>query len=268
MLSMTTNFVKSDGCPEPYLKKISEAGFSRVHWAHHWNDDFLYSKPEIEQIRTWLRDYSLELGELHGSSGQEKSWGSNVEYERLAGVELVANRLHMAAELSCDVVIMHLFGAPDDPRPDRPVSSAMKSLDELEPIARSCGVRIAIENGHFKFIEQVVPKYAPDYVGVCYDAGHGNFGGRGLPALEPLTDRLIAVHAHDNDESDDSHVFPFSKTVDWPRLSRIIAESPIDADKGVAMEVLMLNSGIEDENEFLAEAFRTGTQLSEMIRAQ
>ena len=46
MLSMTSDYVTETGCPEPYLRRIAEAGFSRVHWCHQWNTDFLYADCE------------------------------------------------------------------------------------------------------------------------------------------------------------------------------------------------------------------------------
>ncbi len=42
-LLITADYVKSKGCPEPYLKRIANAGFSHVHWAYHYNTDFIYS---------------------------------------------------------------------------------------------------------------------------------------------------------------------------------------------------------------------------------
>ena len=65
---------------------------------------------EIRQIERWLREFNLAVNDLHGSAGREKAWGSPREYERLAGVELVKNRIDMAARLGTDVVIMHRVG--------------------------------------------------------------------------------------------------------------------------------------------------------------
>ncbi len=268
MLSITTDYVKDTGCPEPYLRAIAEAGFSHVHWCHHWNTDFLYSKPEIEQIAKWLRDFGLSLTDLHASAGREKAWGSYVEYERQAGVELVANRIEMTARLSGDVIIMHLPSEPEATE-DKGLywTQMLKSLDALEPCAREHGVRIALENlgstESFATIETVLSKYGPDYVGLCYDSGHGNISGGGLEQLDRLKERLISVHLHDNDGTGDQHNLPFSGTIDWDRLAAIVARSSYN--KWVSMEVTMANSGIEDEGLFLRAAFERGTKLAGMI---
>jgi len=262
MLSMTTDYAAETECPEPYLARIAQAGFSHVHWCHHWNDDFMYSDGEIEQIAVWLRDFGLQLNDLHASSGREKAYGSLREYERRAGVELVRNRIHMAATLSSDVIILHL--------PERAEASdevwrqVLKSLDDLEPYARAQGVRIAIENcSSFDPVERVLSQYSDDYLGLCYDSGHGNLDGEGPDRLEKLTHRLIAIHLSDNDGASDQHVLPFSGTVDWPRLARIIAESPYE--KCVNLEVCIQNTGLRDEKQFLEQALQTGATLSQMM---
>jgi len=260
MLSITTDYARDTGDPSPYLRRIADAGFSYIHWCHQWNTDFLYSRWEIEQIKKWLQDYGLQLLDLHGSAGNEKDWGSSQEYQRLAGVELVRNRIEMASYLSSDVVIMHVPADPDS-------SPIRRSLDELEPFARERNVRIAIENGSFQAIERLLSEYDPEYAGLCYDSGHGNIrNADGLNHLEYLKDRLISVHLHDNDGTGDQHKLLFSGTVDWNRLAHIMAGSAYT--KCVSMEVTMVHAGIKDEELFLAKAFETGTRFSTMIAEQ
>ena len=77
MLSITTDYANIDkGNPSPYLRRIADAGFTHIHWCHHWNTDIVYSCPEIEQISRWLDEYGLELLDLHASVGPEKNWFS------------------------------------------------------------------------------------------------------------------------------------------------------------------------------------------------
>jgi len=257
MLSITTDYAQDTGDPEPYLRRIAEAGFSHIHWCHQWNTDFAYSRWEIAQIEKWLAEYSLRLLDLHGSAGKEKDWAAPQEYRRLAGVELVRNRIEMTARLASDVVIMHV---PADPES----AEVRRSLDELEPVAKAHAVRIAIENGSFAAISRLLAEYRPEYVGLCYDCGHGNIGdAAGLDHLEALKDRLISVHLHDNDGSGDQHRLLFTATVDWPRLARVIAHSAYA--KCVSMELSMRREGIDDETEFLRRAYESGTAFARMI---
>ena len=255
-LSITTDYATDTGDPSPFLGRIAEAGFSHIHWCHHWSSDFLYSRREIDQIRDWLTEYGLRLLDLHGSVGPEKNWASAREYERRSGVELVRNRLDMAARLGGDAIVMHTpSGPPSDP--------LRRSLDELEGYARSRNVRIALENGDFVTIRQLLSDYGCEYLGLCYDAGHGNVERNGLDQLDTLKDRLISIHLHDNDGTGDQHNLLFSGTVDWPRLAGIIEQSAYK--KCISMEVIKRDSGIDDEVRFLSRALETGREFTDMV---
>jgi len=265
VLSITSDYKTSTGCPEPYLRRIAEAGFSHVHWCHQWNTDFAYLDCEVVAIEAWFRELGLHLTDLHGSVGPEKHWGSAREHERLAGVELVRNRVEMAARLGSDVVIMHLPSLPEDePNGDAHWERMWRSLDAIGPVARACGVRIAIENGDFDAIEHVFARYGPDSVGLCYDAGHGNLIPDGLDRLGRVLDRLISIHLHDNDGDGDQHKLLFSGTVDWPRLAGLIARSPYA--KPVSMESTMAKYEDLDETTFLSRAHEAGTTFAKMVR--
>lgn len=266
-LSVTTDYARDAGSPEPCLRRIAEAGFTHVHWCHQWNTDFLYCRAEIDQIGIWLREYGLTLCDIHASAGVEKKWGSEVEYERSAGVELVRNRIEMAAQLGGDVIIMHIDHAPDDPVEREAYWARMcRTFDALEPHARSSGVRIALENGVFPTIREALRRYSPDFLGLCYDSGHGNLIPNGLEELESLKERLISVHLHDNDGRKDWHRFPYSGTIDWTRLTTILASSSYR--KCPSVELNMRNCEYEDEAAFLTEAYRAGQRLAQALDAE
>ena len=269
MLSETTSYMKGSGSPEPYLRKIAEAGFSHVHWGHQWDSDFLYSKSEIDQIRAWLKECGLQMLNLHGSAGVEKKWDSPREYERIAGVELVANRIEMAGELGAGVVIMHFDRLPASEEEKPSYWARMRrSLDALEPVARRCGVKLALENYEDEYYEEhkaFFAAYSPDFLGFCYDAGHGNLGrGEGFQRLEEVKQRLIAVHLHDNDGKVDQHRVPFNGTVDWPRLMQIIASSPYR--QGINLEATHRDyPDYHSEDEFLQAAYQAGQRLTGLL---
>ena len=267
-LSLTTDYAAvSTGSPEPYLQQIGAAGFSHTHWCHQWNTDFLYSRAEIAQIGKWLKQYGVQLLDLHASAGVEKGWAAAREYERRAGVELVKNRIEMTARLGADVIIMHIpmkFSSEEETRLRR--AQLRKSLDSLQPYARRHAVRIAIENGlpdSFPAQMELFAAYPPDYLGLCYDSGHGNIGGDGLAKLDAVKDRLISVHLHDNDGTQDQHRLPFDGTVDWPRLTRILAASSYR--KCVSLESNTGRYENKDEALFLPKAFQAAKRLSEMV---
>ncbi len=268
LLSVTTDYATDKGCPEPALRRIADAGFTHIHWCHQWASDFVYSPAEVDQIRRWMAEYGLEMTDLHASMGPEKNWGSPREYERLAGVELVRNRIEMTARLGADVIVMHMPAGCQE-GDEAAWARFRRSMDSLEPYAAVHGVRIAIENGgsdaSFDTIERVLAMYGPEFAGVCYDAGHGNLFPCGLERLERVADRLLALHLHDNQGDGDDHNIPYSGTVDWSRLMAIIAKSSYA--KWVSEEVSMRKAGIDDEPTFLARAHETAVKLQGLLDA-
>lgn len=288
MLSITTDYKADQGDPQPFLQAIAEAGFTHIHWCHQWNTDFVYHDSEIDQIRNWLNTYGLRLADVHGSEGREKFWYSPKEYIRLAGVELVKNRLDFAARLGADAVVMHAYPATADPTLAQfnPLlwDQLRRTLDDLQPYALARGVRIALENlidfsgvragavskakavDNFDLILQLYKHYPPEFLGFCYDSGHAILGYSRMDRLAPLMTRLAVLHLHDNDGQDDQHRLLFTGAVDWSLAAALIAEAPYH--KPMSYEVSMRNAGIADETAFLQQAYTTGARFAEMVVAQ
>lgn len=276
MLAITTDYLTDHGNPEPYLRRIADAGFSALHWCHHWNTDFIYREPEIAQIDRWLLEYGLQITDVHGSDGQEKRWYATEEYARMAGVDLVSNRLEFAARLGAEVVIMHVM-PPAEPDHFQPFWDAFRrSLDSLEPLVRLYGVPIALENlydvlpdgavrHNHDVLEQVFASYAPDFVGLCYDTGHANIGGNHIDRIDALKGRLLALHLHDNDGQADQHKPLFTDSIDWPRVAALIRTAPFR--RTILLETLQRNSGFDDELAFLRDARLRGQRFAALLDA-
>ena len=190
---------------------------------------------------------------------------------RLAGLELVKNRIHMANRLGTDVVVLHLPREPEEADKHAAFWEAVhRSMDILIPYARERGVRIAFENllDNHRTLHNVLATYDPSDVGICYDPGHGNLAGDGLDFAEAVKDRLIAFHLNDNDSTADQHRLIFSGTVDWDRLAQIIAASAYDKEY-MTIELSMRkepgNIDAGDEAAFLSSAMASGLQFHQMV---
>ena len=268
-MSAAPSSYAADRCdPSPHLERIAQAGFSHVHWTHHWDSDFLYSRHEVAQIQRWLDAYGLGLQDLHGSAGTEKAWMSLEEYRRQSGVVLVENRLRMTAELGGDAIVMHLPYLVDVP--EAQWDQVRRTLDELQPIAQECGVRIALENfvtnrpEDWDGLERVIGWYPEAYVGFCWDVGHAHIGAYdGLARSRNLLQRLIVVHLHDNDGSGDQHQIPFDGTMPWETVAGMIAASPYT--RPLTLEVSLRPPKYTDEEAFLKQSAAAAAQLEQMV---
>ncbi len=288
MLSITTDYKADRGDPQAALRAIAEAGFTHVHWCHQWNTDFVYHAAEVAQIGQWLTQYGLQLADVHGSEGKEKFWYSPKEYARLAGVELVKNRIDFAARLGGDAVVMHAYPPTQDPAlagfNSMVWDQLRKSLDVLQPYALERGIHIALENlidfagvdadavaiseaaDNFDLILRAYAHYPAEYIGFCYDSGHAILGYSRMDRLAPLMQRLCVLHLHDNNGQADQHLLPFAGAVDWQLAAMLIAQSPYT--KPISYEVSIHNTGIQDEHEFLQQAYTTAVRFAEMVAAQ
>lgn len=287
MLSLTSDYAAGTGDPSPYLRLMAEAGFTHVHWCHQWRSDFLYADSEIEQIGRWLNEFGLKLNDVHGSEGIEKFWYAPEEYARLAGIELVKNRIDFAARLGGDAVVMHVY--PPTVRPDLAsyndflFDQIRRSLDDLQAYAVERGVRIALENlidfaateaqvadvtaagDNAELLARLLAAYPPEFLGFCFDSGHAILGRDRTDAYAPLFDRLAVLHLHDNDGIDDQHLPVYDGVVKWDRLAGLIAASPYA--KPLSFELSINKSGYTEPEAFLAYAIDGCRRFARQVEA-
>lgn len=120
-------------------------------------------------------------------------------------------------------------------------------MDEYIELGVKCGVRTAIENMppmldgsypmrfgmHYDDVIELVDSYhAPEWVGICWDTGHGNLARidqtRGLHAVGS---RLIALHINDNcGKQEDEHLLPGIGTVDWQAVLQALVDIDYQGD--------------------------------------
>lgn len=272
------------GNPKPYLRQIAEAGFSHVHWCHHWSGDFIYSNSEMDYIGQLLHEFGLQVADMHGSEGYEKFWYSPQEYARLAGVELVKNRIDFCARFGGDAVVMHAYPlSTNKTEADLIWAQLRKTLDALQPHALERGVKIAIENlidfqgvrfdnlpisqarDNRQLLQRIFDHYPPEFVGLCFDSGHANLGYNRMEQLEGFLDRLIVLHLNSNDGSGDQHHNLFVDAIDWERLATLIAASVYN--KPMSLETVSSELDASDEA-FLQTAFATGNRFAELVAAK
>jgi sugar phosphate isomerase/epimerase len=281
---MTTDFhgeTRDPGEIRETLAKIARAGFSHVHWCHEWNGPYLYSVYEMFQIREWLDELGLRVKGLHASSGGgAKDYGSLNDYHRLAGVELVKNRVEMAHILDAGDLVLHFYQPEEAFEKDRDFrkrffDQSFRSFDELEPFCRTRRIRICVENmwnntgaATYAMYDALFERYDAGFMGLCFDTGHANLVCEGNRAgyAERYKDRLFMIHIHDNRGEKDEHLLPFEGTFDWEAFAPVLARSPYEFP--VLMEPTMrgyADKDAGDDGPWLARALRAGERFSGMV---
>ncbi len=98
-----------------------------------------------------------------------------------------------------------------------------ESIKELYAVAEDYGVNMALENlpGKYYFLMSTPEEFLRMYretnlpIGITMDLGHAHLEGQIKPFFDKLADKIIHIHASDNDGSDDQHNGIGIGTIDW-----------------------------------------------------
>ncbi len=293
---------------EEHLKNIAGAGFSHVHWGYDWRGEYIYSTIEMVQIKKMLGDHNLKLKGLHATEGgihypstddkrifgyrynNRKDYTSFNEYTRLAGVELIKNRVELAYITGAKEIVLHMELPYLEFRKNRDFKKrywrqVFKSFDELETYCKARNVKIAFENllaplqDQIDQFDKLLARYDFDFVGFCFDSGHATLVSPDEHFLfaKRYKNRIIAIHLQDTDGiaqelmedhaallKHDKHAIPFTGVVNWDELAKIIAPSPYELP--VTLEVMIKTDTYEEEMSFLKEAFVKAEKINEMVK--
>lgn len=308
MVAINTNYkndTPSIQAIEEQLKHIADAGFSYVQWGHDWLGEYIYSSIEMVQIKHLLAQYHFKVKGIHAAEGgtrydrgrlnfgyrytNRKDYTSLNEYTRLAGIDLIKNRIDLACMIDAQEIVLHMQLPYRELRENTDIKQkyweqAFKSFDELEPYCRARGIRIAMENlltpqaDQTDQFDRLFDRYKSDFMGFCFDSGHGSLvcSADHLFFAKRYTDRIIAVHLQDTDgissefmDDDlavlkhDKHALPFTGIINWDELARIVARSPYELP--VVLEVILAGDTLEKEISLLKKAFASAEKLDKMV---
>jgi len=308
MTAINTNYkndTSSMEAIEEQLKNIADAGFSHVQWGHDWLGEYIYSNIEMVQIKRLLSQYHFKVKGIHATEGgtryekgrlnfgyrytNRKDYTSLNEYTRLAGIDLIKNRVDLACMIDAKEIILHMQLPYRELRENKEFKKryweqTFKSFDELESYCKTRGVKIAMENlltpqnDQTDQFDRLFDRYKVDFMGFCFDSGHGSLVGLEdhLFFAKRYTDRIIAVHLQDTDGippelidddlavlTHDKHALPFTGVINWDELARLVAQSPYELP--VTLEVILAGDTHDKEISLLKEAFACAEKLNKMV---
>lgn len=251
---------------EDQLRHIAEKGFSHVQWIHDWDGEFMYTLPEMLQVKAALREYGLIAHTLHADHGGQRGFYVKGEWNptpgkrctfarkeftnqndlvRMGGVELLINRIELCSHIGAHDMVLHLqlpfayFRENPDNKKDF-YECVFKSLDAVHPLAKAAGVRINIENLFNTPEEDEIEKYRllferydEDFIGMCWDSGHAalTFLDNPYYLLETFPERVHVTHLQDSEFIDPQYVLKDYKKVSQSDLHIIPYTGKLDWDR-------------------------------------
>lgn len=149
-----------------------------------------------------------------------------------------------ASALNCQVWIFHsgLKTGISSFYPGKDWLQNLESTRLLYTFASDYGLKIGVENAPepYPFLLRNVEEFKRFYneidenIGMVLDIGHSNINGQTVKFLEAFHDKIVHIHAHDNDGKGDIHLGIGYGTTDW---SSVVSEiKKIEYGKTIVVE--------------------------------
>ena len=165
---------------------------------------------------------------------------------------MVVRAIEVSAALGAKCVVVHpLHHIPYYENRDKLFDMNMQFYRSLIPVAKSNGIKIAVENmfqrdkvrGNYVIDStcsrpdefcRYVDTLDSEHIVACLDIGHTTLISGNADTSEFIRilghERLQTLHVHDNDFKNDRHVIPFSGKVDWYQVTKALGEINYSGD--------------------------------------
>lgn len=237
---------------------IASAGFNNV--MIQWGDQFADFEGPKELLPEHARKAGLYVENIHTDFEN-----TNLLWQDKLGWEDVLNRyladVDACYEHQIPTMVLHLTTGKTPPEMNSLGIERMKRLVER---AEQKAVNIALENVRYpEYLAYVFSSVQSDKLKFCYDSGHENCFSKKGDLIGKFADKLISLHLHDNDGTDDQHRIPGEGTVDWGNITSTLKQYdfkvPISLEVTNEQSERHRNLSIE---QFLAEAFSQAKKIA------
>ncbi|MGE5569144.1 MAG: sugar phosphate isomerase/epimerase family protein [Rhodospirillales bacterium] len=224
------------------LERIQNAGITSVEiFCARQHLDYT-NRAQVTELKHWFRDSEMQLHSVHAPMYTDDVWGRSgphavititetVKAKRIGMVDEIKRAIELAEHIPFRYLIQHL-GVGGEAFDERKLDAAFSSLDELHVFARQRGVEVLLENipNELSSAERLVYFLNETHLplGLCLDVGHAHMCEGVETAFELMKDRIRSTHIHDNDGSNDAHLFPTvdGGTVDWKKTMDLLRSRP------------------------------------------
>lgn len=135
----------------------------------------------------------------------------------------------------------------------------METARLLHRIAEDYGVRIAIENvpEPYPFLMKNIEDFTKFYqeinedIDIVFDVGHANLNKQIEPFLTVFVDKIVHIHAHDNNGTHDQHLGIGYGNINWENFANLLKR--IAYDKTIIVEsVEHVEESVQKLNQMLS----------------
>ncbi len=226
-----------------WLDRMWETGIDAVEiFCARQNLD--YRNPaQVNEMAHWFRDSELVLHSLHAPMYNDDCWGRtgpnavvNIadpeKMRRKDSVDEIKRALEVSETIPFRYLIQHM-GVGGEEYEDRKVEALFSSLEELRVFALQRGVEVLLENipNALSSAERLLAFLEETHLDLnfCFDIGHAHMMEGVETAFHKMKDRIRSTHIHDNDGTNDTHLFPLvaaEGTIDWKKGMELLRSRP------------------------------------------
>ncbi|MGE5604172.1 MAG: sugar phosphate isomerase/epimerase family protein [Bacteroidota bacterium] len=242
---------------EERFKLIKSAGFDGVLlW---WSDEYAAVDGDKRLHPEMARRHGLFIENIHTPIFRNNClWEDCLEGETVANI--LIDCINDCQKFNIPTAVIHLIHGNTPPSYNQIGLDRIKRLVE---VAERKGVNLALENLRQPgVLDYLFSKIQSDRLGFCYDSGHENCYTKGTDFLSQYGSKLMALHLHDNDGSDDQHWIPGEGSIDWKALLKKLKATGYSGP--IAFEVENESprySSNKNPELFLRRAFQAGKSL-------
>lgn len=214
---------------------LKEIGFDCVMINYFVGDD-------IHAMYNAAEKAGIEVANIHAPiSTVNSAWVEGIDGDDY--VKIQKERVDFCHSAGIPIAVLHTTFLKNPP----PVSDiGIERHKRLCEYAEDKGVVLAFENVEpYPHLDAVI-RNVSDFHGFCWDVGHNNAYAPTTNFMAKYSDRLKAVHIHDNhgtawysapEMRGDKHWLPFDGSIDWEKYADIINASPYDGPLTIEMSV-------------------------------
>ena len=235
---------------------IKQAGFDGVML--YWSDEF--GDADYKSFPQYAKEHGLYVENIHTSFENINSiWLDNQDGKGIEDYLLQCVDDCITYEIP--TMVVHLSSG------DNPPPMNIFGLDRIKRVAEKAEkhkVNVALENlRNSESLAYVFEKIELQHIGFCYDSGHHNCRNPKEDLLKKYGSRLMALHLHDNDGTDDQHRLPLEGTIDWNKTMQSISQTNYSG--AIALEVINREYEKMSAEGFLSVAFERAKKLENLL---
>ncbi|MDD4494280.1 MAG: sugar phosphate isomerase/epimerase [Eubacteriales bacterium] len=244
------------------MRLIKEAGFDGVLllWADYFDKNY-------KQFPEYARSAGLFVENAHAPYINANALWEDTLDGQDACQEIIAC-VEDCSVYNIPALIMHPENKKGTEMVELP-SDFTIGIDRMKRIidaAERFNINIAVENmSRPEYLECIFKNIQSEKLGFCFDSGHWNVFTPETELLKLYGDKLLALHLHDNNSTDDWHSLPFSGVLDWNAVASKLKS--ISYNGSIALEIGNTRfEHIKEPQAFLRMAVESATRIADMCQ--